>query len=76
MNHFFTTFKDVIEKYLLEIDYINPFKLLMIEGMFGCIITPIYSYKDEPFEKIKNIYQEKDFKLILLIICLFFCISF
>ena len=63
INHFFTAFKDVIEKYLLEFDYINPFKMLMIEGIFGWIITSIYSYKEEPFEKIKNIYEEKDFKL-------------
>ena len=71
MNHFFTAFKDVIEKYLLEIDYINPFKLLMTEGLFGCIMASIYLCKEEPFEKIKDIYQEKDYKVILLIICLF-----
>ena len=35
LSHFFMAFKDVIEKYLLEFDYINPFKMLMIEGIFG-----------------------------------------
>ena len=72
INHFFTAFKDVIEKYLIEIDYLNPFKMLMIEGIFGCIITSVYSYKEEPFENIIDICKEKDFKFILLIICLFF----
>ena len=77
INHFFTAFKDVIEKYLIEIDYINPFKILMIEGIFGCLITSIYSYKEESFKKIKEIYEEKDSKFILFIICLFlyFCLS-
>ena len=68
----FVPFTDVIEKYLLEFDYINPFKMLMIEGIFGCIITSIYSYKEEPFAKIKNIYEEKNFKFILLINYMFF----
>ena len=71
INHFFTAFKDVIEKYLLEFDFINPFKMLMIEGIIGCIITSIYSYKEEPFENIKEIYKKNDYKFILLIVCLF-----
>ena len=71
VNHFFTAFKDVIEKYLMEIDYINPFKLLMIEGIFGCILTSIYSIKEESFSKIISIYDEHNYKFILLIVCFF-----
>ena len=76
INHFFTAFKDVIEKYLLEVDYINPFKLLMLEGLFGFIISSLYSFKEEPFSKIKNIYDQNYLKYIILIITLFFFFFF
>ena len=71
IDNFFSGFKDVIEKYILEVDYINPFKMIMVEGIFGCIIIALYSYKQESFEIIKDIYEEKNFKFSLLIICLF-----
>ena len=72
INHFFTAFKDVIEKYLIEVDYINPFKLLMIEGLFGCILTYCYSFKEEPFSKIKKIYDENFIVLIITLFLFFF----
>ena len=71
MNGFFTAFKDVIEKYLLEIDYINPFKMLMIEGIFGCILTFIYCFVEEPFENLIDIYDKSKTKFNILILCLF-----
>ena len=43
IDNFFSGFKDVIEKYILEVDYINPFKMIMVEGIFGCIIIALYS---------------------------------
>ena len=76
INHFFTAFKDVIEKYLLEVDYINPFKLLMLEGLFGCIISSLYSLKEKPFSQIKDFYAQKYYKYIVLIITLFFFFFF
>ena len=69
VNHFFTSFKDVIEKYLLEFNFINAFKLLMIEGIFGCIITFIYFFFQNSLNEIKDIYEQNTFKFILLILC-------
>ena len=69
INHFFTSFKDVIEKYLLEYDYINAFKVLMIEGIFGCVITYIYWLFEDSLNEIKDIYEQNTFKFFLLIIC-------
>ena len=40
--HFFNSLLDSIEKYLLEYDFLNPFKTLMLEGFFGLILTTIY----------------------------------
>ena len=47
--HCFTSLLDVIEKYLLEVDSLNQFKLLMHEGIFGIILTLIYCIYDSPF---------------------------
>lgn len=71
INHFFTAFKDVIEKYLLEIDFIDPFKLLMLEGIFGCVMTSLYSFIEEPFTRIKIIFDENNYKSFIVIICFF-----
>jgi len=69
INHFFTSFKDVIEKYLLEFNFLNAFKLLMIEGIFGCLITFITWIFEDSLNEIKEIYEQNTFKFILLIIC-------
>ena len=36
------TFKNCIEKYLVDINYINPFLILTLEGIFEFILTSIY----------------------------------
>ena len=69
--HFFNSLLDSIEKYLLEYDFLNPFKTLMIEGLFGTIFTSIYSIIVNPFQEIYQYYKEKDKQsFIILIICL------
>ena len=76
INHFFTSYKDVVEKYLLEYDFINPFFLLMIEGIFGCIITFIYSFLENPFKEIMVIYDDTNkFILLIFLLFLFFFLS-
>ena len=43
----------------------------MIEGIFGLIITGIYSYINNPFIEIKKFYESNDKNnFIILIICL------
>ena len=71
--HFFNPLLDSTEKYLLEYNYLNPFKTLMIEGLFGIIFSSIYSIIEKPFKEIKEYYEEKDsiyfiFLVILLVL--------
>ena len=75
--HFFDSLLDSIEKYLLEYDFLNPFKTLMMEGIFGTILTSIYSITENPFKEIKEYYNDKEkekdnISFIFLIVCLFF----
>ena len=74
--HFFDSLLDCVEKYLLEYDYLNQFKALMIEGIFGTIITSIsaiicFIVDNNPFQEIIKYYGNEDTKnFILLLICL------
>ena len=69
LKYIFNGFLDIIEKYLLEVDYINMFKMLMLEGIFGFIFTSFYSIIENPFDEAKKIYN-KDNKLdFILLIC-------
>ena len=76
----FISFIDVIERYLLEINFLNKYKLLSLEGFFGIILCSIYCLviHKSPFEKIKKVYKElniwKDILLIFFAI-LFFALS-
>ena len=70
INNIFNSFLDIIEKYLLEYDFVNPFKMLMIEGIIGFILSFFYSFKVNPFSEIKSLEDKDSEKMILLIIFL------
>ena len=74
----FVPFTDVIEKYLLEFNYMSPFIILMIESIFGFIFISIYSAGEDPFHDIKRIYKENsagEFVLLLFLLFLYFAFS-
>lgn len=74
----FVPFTDVIEKYLLEYDFLSPYWTLMWEGIFGFIFFGIYSIIYNPFQDIKKIYEEIStgkFILLLFLLLLYFVFS-
>ena len=76
-NLIFVAFTDVVEKYLLEYDYMNPFIILIIESSFGLILTSFYSINHDPLKDLKRLYGECDTgKFILLIFLLFLYLAF
>ncbi len=70
INQTFTSGFDVIEKYLLEYDFINPFKLLMLEGIIGIFFCLLFSIYQDPFDQIKIVKDEHSGNLTVLIIYL------
>jgi len=70
--HFiFTSFTDVIEKYLADNDYLGPFEMIFSEGISSFIMMSIYSIFHNPFKEVSEIYIEaKTGKFIALIILL------
>ena len=70
INYLFRSFMDISEKYLLEYHKINAYKMLMMEGIFGFIITSLYAIYESPFNEIKKNYNNKKNKFIILFILL------
>ena len=76
--HFSNSLFDSIEKYLLEYNFLNPFKKLMIEAIFGFLITIAYSFHENPFKQIKSFYNNNDlshFILLIILLVLYFLLS-
>ena len=74
----FVPFTDIIEKYLIDFNFISPFIILMAESIFGFIFISIYSAGEDPFEDIKRIYRENsagDFVLLIFLLFLYFAFS-
>ena len=73
----FNSLLDVVDKYLFEYDYINPFQCLMLEGLFGLIYSLIYFLYKNPFPDIINYYKNKSenygLLIFLLILYSFLC---
>jgi multidrug transporter EmrE-like cation transporter len=65
---FSRAFLDTIEKYLFEFDYLNPYKVLMLEGLIGCLFISIYfldSTTYEDFNSFKSFSKYLFYSLII-----------
>ena len=57
--HCFNSLLDSNEKYLFEYNSFNPFKVLMLEGVFGIIIALIYCPIENYFNDLIGYYKSK-----------------
>ena len=74
----FVPFTDIIEKYLIDINSINPFIILMAEAIIGFVLIYIYSSEIDPFKDIKRLYIEcsgGDFVLLIFLLFLYLAFS-
>ena len=74
----FNSFLDLVEKYLLEYDFVNPFKMLMIEGFFGSIITTAYYFLPGISFEINNskgIEESQFITLLVTFLIVYFLLS-
>ena len=66
------SYNDCIEKYLVNTNFINPFKILMVEGIFEFIMSSFLSIGKSPFKEIKMKSNEISPGHFVLLIFLFF----
>jgi hypothetical protein len=67
-----------IEKYLFEYDYMNPFVVLMYEGLFGFFISFLNLIDENYFHDFVDIYKGKDskeFALFIFLLIVFIILS-
>ena len=70
------SFTDCTEKYLVEFNFMNPFQILMIEGIFESFLDIIFSIGKDPFKDIIKLYEEKTIGEFFLFIGLLFLYLF
>jgi hypothetical protein len=77
-NLIFVAFTDIIEKYLLEFDFMDPFLTLLMESIFGFIFIAIFSFGNNPFEDVIRLFVENDvgnFIFLIILLVLYFVFS-
>jgi len=65
------SFNNCIEKYLVDADYMNPFLILMIEGIFQLIFSLFIPIWKNPFDIFKDKKITKNFTLFIILFILF-----
>ena len=76
----FNSLVDSTDKYLLEYDYVNPFRILMLEGLVGLFFSLIYCFCYNPIPELKKFYEndinnKKIFPHVILLLALFLILS-
>ena len=64
---FSRAFLDTIEKYLFEFDYLNPYKVLMLEGLIGCLFILLLFFFESTYDDINSL-KENGNKIALTIL--------
>ena len=73
IKQFFLSLIDAIEKYVVDYNNLNLFKVLAFEGIFGSIITVLYLFVDDSYQiQLKEIYDKKSSEMFALFIFLLF----
>ena len=64
------SFNNCIEKYLVDTDYMNPFIILMLEGVFELIMALLILIKINPIDTFAeaNLGQQKGFIIFLFLL--------
>ena len=75
----FNSLIDSIEKYLIDYDYVNPFKILMIEESISIFMSFIYCFvnKHNPIPLAKEYYdKEKNLLFVVVVVLLVLLLFF
>ena len=77
-KHMFAPIVDLLEKYLFEYDYLNPFLLLMLEGLVGTALSFLLCFTPNYFDDFILVFKKfTRWKIVLFIflIILYFIFS-
>ena len=69
---------DIIDKYLLEFESVDPFFIIMIEGLIGFLFSILFCFIENPIENLKHIYNKEStasFCLFVILLLLFYLLT-
>ena len=69
---------DSVEKYLFEYNHLNSYLCLLLEGLFGFILSFIHGLFHSPFEEIiefKKINSTSEFTILIFLLILYLALS-
>ena len=69
---------DSVEKYLFEYNHLNAYLCLLLEGLFGFILSFIHGLFHSPFEEIiefKKINSTSEFTILIFLLILYLALS-
>jgi len=74
------SFANCIEKYLADVNFMNPFKILACEGAFEVVMAILFSIGKKPFDELIKLYDNEDITkgdkiLLSFLILLYFILS-
>ena len=74
ISQLFFSFQDTIEKYLFKYKFVNPYQLVMIEGIFGILLSMVGFLFKNPLTDTKESYKnyDKKYEFIIVIVLLGF----
>ena len=52
-------FANCIEKYLADVNFMNPFKVLACEGAFEIVMVILFSIGKKPFNELIGLYNNE-----------------
>lgn len=67
---YFNALMDTIEKYIFEYDFLNPFEVLMFEGLFGFLLSFFFFLVPDYLKDISKVYKESTRGMSILFITL------
>ena len=72
------SYTDCIERYLVIFNFLNPFFVLMIEGIIEFIFSIFYSINNDPFKEFRIQYEGNSagkFTLLIFLLILYFLLT-
>ena len=75
LTQLFNTPLDLIEKYLFEYDYVDPFLILLLEGCFGLILSVIYFLYKNIIPTVEPNNNSEYYYAIIILLCLYVILS-
>ena len=72
VEYFYLAMMDIIDKYLLEFESVDPFLIIMVEGLIDLVFGILFCWVENPLPELKYIYNNNSTSSFILFIAFLF----